>query len=728
MRPAAARLIVFGAEGAGRRFAGIAAGIALGTGMVLILLGAYLHMPDRDNRTAWSSSAGPSREYGADGNPVVIPPSDDTVLAESSMGFAFGAAFDTVVVASTPNTQVAFPAGLTPPGPGEYYVSPALADLIASHPHDQLGARFGTSLGELPQSMLKGPDQLIVLMGAPWEELSANYGAWGIQDFPTDSTLSGSLAFAFRIIVAIGSVALLVPTVLLVSIVSQLGAAARRERYATVRLIGAGQRAMARLAALEMGAAALVGALAGIGVAFALRPAAALLPINGATSFLGDITPSAWWIAAAVAGMTLLAAATAWWRALRDEHGALGATRDQPEKPATARRLIVLLAGFGLFTGSALLVARPTAGGSAILLGLALGFALIALGIVIAGSWLTRAASRVFAKSARTAPALVAAGRLSRHPRATFRSVAGVVVAVFVVSVLSGVVSSVNRAVTAKQSPGMLSLDAVAMIGDGVSNPDEVADAVRRVEGVTDVVIAWRDQNVAGAIVTAEQARLLGATAVPDASYVSIDLYEMLSGDVSGRGPQPPVAVDAPQQVDVDRIVALTDGSDAAIERARTALEVASGPTHQAITRVDYADTSTLRTTYQLSILAYIGMAIAAGISALSLTVATVSAALDRKRTFGLLRLGGMPAKDLRKTIAYEAALPLSLTLIASGGLGFAVAYVVIRTVGTGLYFTWPDPLYWWALVGSLGIAAAAVSSSFRTVRRSTEIVSTRFE
>ena len=46
--------------------------------------------------------------------------------------------------------------------------------------------------------------------------------------------------------------------------------------------------------------------------------------------------------------------------------------------------------------------------------------------------------------------------------------------------------------------------------------------------------------------------------------------------------------------------------------------------------------------TYQLAMLAYIGMAIAVGISALSLTVATVAAALDRKRTFGLLRLGGM--------------------------------------------------------------------------------------
>lgn len=50
MRSSAARLIVFGASGSMRRLAGIAAGVALGTGMLLILLGAYVHMPERDDR------------------------------------------------------------------------------------------------------------------------------------------------------------------------------------------------------------------------------------------------------------------------------------------------------------------------------------------------------------------------------------------------------------------------------------------------------------------------------------------------------------------------------------------------------------------------------------------------------------------------------------------------------------------------------------------------------
>ena len=72
--------------------------------------------------------------------------------------------------------------------------------------------------------------------------------------------------------------------------------------------------------------------------------------------------------------------------------------------------------------------------------------------------------------------------------------------------------------------------------------------------------------------------------------------------------------------------------------------------------------------------------------------------------------------------------MPLAVTLVASGGLGFAVAAVLIHTLGNGLFLTWPDPLYWWALASSVALAAVAVSGSFGVVRRSTEIASTRFE
>ena len=364
-----------------------------------------------------------------------------------------GRAFEEVVVATTPTTHVTFPAGLPRLATGQYYASPALADLVAKYPHDELGDRLGTMKGVLPRAALKGPDQVIAMVAEDWGQLSADPNARVQPGFPDKGPHATS--FLYRVILGVGSVALLVPIALLIGIVSQLGAAARRERYATVRLIGAGRKAMATLSALEMGVASLIGGVVGVGVAAALRPAAALMQLNGTQSYEADLAPSLWWVVASVLGMTVLGAGTAWWRAFRDEHGALGATRERAEKPATWRRAIVLVVGLAVFTASAVLAAKSTGGGAILLLGLVGGFAAVAFGIVLGGLLADQSGeSGIRSRSARSAPSLVAAGRLSRHPRATFRSVAGVVVAVFIVSALAGIVSSVNRVATATNEPG----------------------------------------------------------------------------------------------------------------------------------------------------------------------------------------------------------------------------------------------------------------------------------
>ncbi|NTV39056.1 MAG: ABC transporter permease, partial [Demequinaceae bacterium] len=693
---------------------------------LLILLGAYLHLPERDDRGGWSSSTGAFREFSTAGDLIAISPNDNQVLLVKRTEYLRGRVFEKIAVATTPTTDVTFPAGLPRLASGEYYASPALARLVAKYPHDELADRLGTMKGQLPREALKGPDQVIALVGEDWAQLSADPNARVQPSFPDKGPHANSLLY--RIILGVGSVALLVPIALLIGIVSQLGAAARRERYATVRLIGAGRKAMAALSALEMGVASVIGGVVGVGVAAALRPAAALMPLNGTQSYQADLTPSLWWVVASILAMTVLGAGMAWWRTFRDEHGALGATRERAEKPATWRRVIVLVVGLAVFTVSAVLASKSSSGGAFVVPGLVGGFAAVAFGIVLAGSWLTKVASQVFLRSARGAPSLVAAGRLSRHPRATFRSVAGVVVAVFVVSVLAGVVSSVNRIVAAKDEPGMLPLNAVVAMTDESSDADAMASAARATAGVERTIVAYDDRRQGLAVVTADEARALGAVDVPDSRYVAIDLYPMLDGGMGSSGAREPIAAPAPAGADAVYVVALTNGSDGAVDRARTTLEVSGHLSLAPVTRAEYGGAATLDVTYQLAMLAYIGMAIAVGISALSLTVATVAAALDRKRTFGLLRLGGMSVRGLRSTIAIEAAMPLAVTLVASGGLGFGIAAVLIRTLGNGLYLTWPDPLYWWALAGSVALAAVAVSGSFGVVRRSTEVTSTRFE
>ena len=144
--------------------------------------------------------------------------------------------------------------------------------------------------------------------------------------------------------------------------------------------------------------------------------------------------------------------------------------------------------------------------------------------------------------------------------------------------------------------------------------------------------------------------------------------------------------------------------------------------------RADLADQGSLSLINELAVMAYLGMGIAVAIAALSLTVSTVASALDRRRTFGLLRLAGMPVRALRRTITVEAAVPLTSTLAGAAGLGFLVAWLMVTSLANDLTMGWPDARYWVVMIVSGAIAALAVASSFGMVRRSTEIGSTRFE
>ena len=728
MNLTAARLLLLNGAPAYRRLAGLIAGVALGVGMLLILLGGYLHMPERDDRVAWRSYGGEPLTWVDD--EVMVPvETADTALRATEPDFFMGETYTVVRVAAAADTDLTMPDGTALPAPGEYYASPAMVERIESHPADQLGDRFGTPVGVLQPGLLKGPSDRVVLMGVEWDRLSEASSVRLVTSFPAVGNKFS--AGVYRSVLAIGSVAVLVPIVLLISIVSQLGASERRERFATARLIGAGRRAIAAVSGIEMFSATLAGAILGIAVAAAGRPAAATLALNGSTSFERDLAPSLAWTAAAVLGVALLGAATAWWRTFRDDVGALGATRERAEKKVTAWRCLTLVVGLAML-GAPMIAFRLDAGASeAYNVVLLAGFAVTAFGIVVAGPWLTRLASRVVGRSARSAPAVVAAGRLSRHARATFRSVAGLVVAVFIVSLFAGVVSAIEDIVTPRDTPGRLSMDAVVGYVNSQDEVDTVAAEVATLEGMRGIAVAYLSPgDDPDEIMTPADARAIGAIDVPDAPGVVVNLYDMLTGGtgVGNDDVAPPVPTVSTEGLVPTQVVVLTDGTAAAKERARTALEGTTVSGVAPVTRADYAQAGTLSFTHELETMAYLGMAVAIGVSALSLTVATVAAALDRKRTFALLRLGGMPAADVRRVIAIEASVPLAATLAVSAGLGFFVAWVMLATLGNDLSMSWPDARYWAAILASLVITAVAVLGSFGMVRRSTEVTSTRFE
>lgn len=150
------------------------------------------------------------------------------------------------------------------PRPGEYYLSRALAELVADYPEDNILARFGKNtkyLGLIPDEYVETSDTLMMVRGIDSQEVAqADTLAKSRQQpsafadiYKTDKEGKKTVSFdPFSVmILGVGATILLFPVVIFVSVATQLGAAQREKRYAALRLIGATKKQVARVLMLE---------------------------------------------------------------------------------------------------------------------------------------------------------------------------------------------------------------------------------------------------------------------------------------------------------------------------------------------------------------------------------------------------------------------------------------------------------------------------------------------
>ncbi|HEX9229436.1 MAG TPA: ABC transporter permease [Arthrobacter sp.] len=742
MSPGLLKLAVVGSRSAYGRLAGIAGGVAIGVCLLLLLWGGANGLSARDDRGAWlretgspSVAASPTEDPTASVPGTPVPLTADTVLMEANPVEVFR---DQLInrrdVAALGSTTVKIPGVGSPPAPGHYYASPALQRLIESTPRDELGDRFGTFAGTIDDAALPGPDSLIVVAGATETELRRNGRALLVSDFTTDPY--GGSAAAYNTVLSIGAIAVFFPVLLLISIVTGLGAAQRRERFATLRLIGASPQVVSRIAAVETAVPSLIGAVLGVGLAILLRPAAAQIPVNGTRMFAADLT-TGWAAAAAVVAVVVAASAlVVAHRTGRAGIGPLGVTRAVHERTPTMWRTVPLLAGLAAMITAVLMIRvlevrhwleSPL---------LILGFLLVVVGIVVIGPWLTRLVSRIGLSQARTASAVVAASRIHKTPAATFRSVSGLVIAVFVVSVFAGGSSIIESTEAPPARPGLLQPTSLqATIGAG-HTPAQAAEASRQASelpGILSATVGYGPGALSGPdagpeiYVRAADAASLGFEDIPATATVAVDASFLQYWTARPLALTPVPAANLDEMVPVV-IVLGTDGTPQAMDRARTALNGSGITAIPATSRLDLNLQSSTRLIQGLAVLAYLGMFVAIAIAGLSLAVATASAVLDRKRVLGLMRLMGMPVSVLRRIITREAAVPLLAVLLLSVGLGFLVAWLMVTFVDDTYRVTWPAPDYFTALGLSLFLALGAVTATFGLIRGTSPMTATRFE
>ena len=416
-----------------------AAAVALGVGLLLAALAGVNGLHAQTDRGAWlDTSAQASRPTSA---------SDRLWWLSSTDQFGNQAIDRIDVAAAGPNAPV--PPGLPHlPGPGEYYASPALTTLLASEPANELRDRFpGRQIGTIGAAALPSPNSLIIVIGHTARQLSQAPGAvevGAIQRTPANcyacqNTIGSGPVLQF--ILAGGAVALLLPVLILIATASRLSAARREERFAAMRLVGATPRQISVVSAVEAVVAAVAGVAVGFALFFVFRPLLYHVPFTGAPLAQGDLSLHWIDIVLAVIGVPVAAVVSARLALRRVQISPLGVNRRASSRPPRIVRIIPLLAGIAVLAYFDAAGKPGAIGGQ--LLELLVGFVLLVVGLVLAGPWFTTAGSRLMVKRASRPATLIAGRRLLDNPKAAFRFISGLVIALFVASALIGALSSI---------------------------------------------------------------------------------------------------------------------------------------------------------------------------------------------------------------------------------------------------------------------------------------------
>jgi hypothetical protein len=760
------RLAVAGGRGSVAGLALTAAAVGLGTAVLLFALSFGPALGDRTQRAAWRS---PVYQDITSIEPGAAAEARGVLFAAVDDHFGADAIFEARLAGLGAKAPV--PPGIPSlPAAGEAYVSPALASLLAVTPADQLGDRFGRVVGTIGDEALRSPDELAAVIGSAPAALRAQ-GGWLVTAFPGRGRLP-DLPPTAALLVALTVAGALAPVGVLVASATRLSAARREQRLAALRLVGATPVQTARLAAVEAFVATAVGAGLGVVFFFLLRPLVALIPLDGATWFPAAIAPPLFQAAVLLAAVPVVGMAAALLSLRRISVSPLGVQRRTAPPAPGLRRLMPLSASIAVLLGSLGAFRSDGADGIGLFV-VAVAFAGVIGGIAIAGPLLTAIVGRILRRLPAGGATLLAARRLTDDPRGSFGSIAGVVMAVFVATTFltfTAVARNQTTHIVPLVRPGTVM---AAIPQDGTAVGARLAARLVHVTGVRDV-LAIRSANLViddapsdawvapcakilvilelpGTSCGSGAIHPVGSTEIPAGSYTlyganvdptaeaapaakvrisDADLEPFVLQPGNGGAWLPQVIID-PGAVSkgadafaVTNIYVATDGTDAAVERVRTAIFAAT-PT-ASVPRADQA-LSTSPVYDEIGRIVVLGLLGTMGLAGLSLAVAVSTAVADRRRQLVFLRSAGMSIGSLRAMILLQAGAPLVAVAAFSAALGVLVTQGIM-TVGGIATVAIPGPETLGILGASIAVALAVVALTLPGLDRMTRPETLRVE
>ena len=756
------RLVISGGREAITRLVVLAVAVGLGVGLLLTAVAATNAVTTWNNRHAWfwtgTAWVPPGPATGV--APLWWHPGSDVFNGQTISRFD---------VAATGTSSPVPPGIPRDPGPGQYYASPALAALLRRTPANQLAGRYpGHLAGAIGNAALPSPDSLVIIIGRTPAQLAHTPNSMQVtlisttpEGWPVSRTEAnpngltyapldpGGGASAIDLILSVVALAILAPVLIFISTATRLSAARREERFAAIRLAGATRRQISLLAATESTVAGILGVAAGFGIFFLLRILVAGIPFIGQPFFPTELSLSLRDILAVAIGVPLFAAVAARLALRRVHISPLGVARRATPKPLRAWRVVPLLAGLaelGFWT----IHGQPGLPGSQVQVFLS-SFALIIAGLFIAGPWLTMAAARVMARWTSRPGTLLAACRLADDPRAAFRAVSGLVLALFITTVAVVAIGTQNAKDITRFGSAAEANVLTDQVSQGAGNPGPGAPGMRAgaagpgpatpaapltarlsgIPGVQGVLVVRADPRLtirrtfhglggpAGVVSCAQLATVPALGHCPaeaaTAAFPAAGFNGRLFGTDATAITWPAANVPASRldTLGVDAINVGTDGSTQAVEQARTVLENARA--YPAVSTLSTlgdviaqdnsadSDYQQLANTVILVSLPIAGCTLAAGIAA---------GLADRKRPFSLLRLTGARLAMLRHVVALEGAVPLLAVAAVAIGTGFAGA-AMFASEEQQYPMVAPGAAYYLLTAGGIVVSLGIIAATF---------------
>ncbi|WP_433124180.1 FtsX-like permease family protein [Micromonospora sp. CA-240977] len=703
------RLAVAGGREALTRLLVIAAAVAIGSGLLLTTLAGVNAVNAQLTRYA---SMYPNASAG----------DVDPLWWSTRQDYFRGKQIIRIDVAATGSTSP-IPVGVPRvPAPGEYFASPAFRDLLAAHPAAELGDRYpGRGLGTVGPAALTSPDTLLIIVGGTPDQVAALPAAKQVTSVGDTPALPETTVNLILGVIAGG---LLFPVLIFIGTATRLSAARREQRFAAMRLVGATPRQISTVAAVEAAAAAVAGTAVGFGLFYAFREPLAGIPFTGMPFFPGDLSLGLLNVLLVALGVPAGAALAAQVSLRRVRISPLGVTRRVTPRAPRAYRLIPMVLGVAVLVFAIGYRPETSDGQAAVFLP---GLLLIMAGLVLAGPWLTMVGARVMARYANRPATLIAARRLADNPKAGFRAISGIMLALFVTSVAVGVITTI---VDERGPAPVGSTDAgtVTTVFDekATSVPDTLFAELRTISGVRSATAIREDPDPTnggegGMIACTDLPSAYGRCA-DGASVIEVPLGLSRWGESASAAtvwPAASLTLDELQRLPATSVVVGTDGSAAAVERVRTVLEVAFptfwvGPNVPGDFESDFADT--LRGWEQLANVVIIASLALGGCS---LAVSVIGGLTERRRPFSLLRLSGAPVRVLRRVVALESAVPMLAVAAVAIGMGLLAAHLFLRAQ---MHYTLiaPEPRFYVIVVVGLVACLGVIASTMPLLERVT--------